>query len=433
MSRTLVLGAGMTGLAAARAGGFPVYEKARSPGGICSSYYLRPGSRERLDRAPADGEAYRFEIGGGHWIFGGDPLVLDLIGRLAPVRRYARRSSVWFPELDRLVPYPLQNHLRHLGPELAGKALEEVLALQRRQPGFTTMLEWLRASFGPTLCELFFEPFHRLYTAGLVDRIAPQDAYKSPIDPTQVVKGAFGDAASVGYNQTFAYPIDGLDALARRLAEGCQVHYGHEVVRVDPGAKTVAFGNGVVERWDRLLSTLPLNRMLQLTGLDAGRPHPSPGVLVLNLGAERGPRCPTDQWIYLASSRGGFHRVGFYDQVDRSFLPASARATGDRTSIYVEKAYPEGQRPGPAAEQALIADVTAQLAEWGWIGAVECADPTWIEVAYTWSWPGSTWVKDGLAALEARGIHQVGRYARWTFQGIADSIRDGLLAGAALR
>jgi hypothetical protein len=35
--------------------------------------------------------------------------------------------------------------------------------------------------------------------------------------------------------------------------------------------------------------------------------------------------------------------------------------------------------------------------------------------------------------LAANGITQVGRYATWSFQGIADSIRDGRLAGAAVR
>ena len=32
-------------------------------------------------------------------------------------------------------------------------------------------------------------------------------------------------------------------------------------------------------------------------------------------------------------------------------------------------------------------------------------------------------------ALEAHGIYQVGRYGRWAFQGIADSIRDGFIVG----
>jgi len=41
--RVLILGAGMTGLAAGYASGLPVYEAAEWPGGICSSYCVRPG------------------------------------------------------------------------------------------------------------------------------------------------------------------------------------------------------------------------------------------------------------------------------------------------------------------------------------------------------------------------------------------------------
>ena len=59
-------------------------------------------------------------------------------------------------------------------------------------------------------------------------------------------------------------------------------------------------------------------------------------------------------------------------------------------------------------------------------------DPTWIDVAYTWSWPGSTWRVKALKALEEHGIYQVGRYARWVFQGIAESIKDGFIAGNSI-
>ena len=41
--------------------------------------------------------------------------------------------------------------------------------------------------------------------------------------------------------------------------------------------------------------------------------------------------------------------------------------------------------------------------------------------------------RKALDRLDAHDIVMVGRYARWIFQGIADSIRDGLMAGAALR
>jgi protoporphyrinogen oxidase len=164
-SAVAILGGGMTGLAAGWASGLPVYEAEAAPGGICSSYYLRPGTQERLAQSPPDQEAYRFEIGGGHWIFGGDPAVLRLIRTLAPATAYERKSSVFFPDQNLYVPYPLQNHLGRLGKELRTRALVEILTTPKGK--FRTMADWLVQSFGPTLTESFFGPFHELYTAGL--------------------------------------------------------------------------------------------------------------------------------------------------------------------------------------------------------------------------------------------------------------------------
>lgn len=431
---TLILGAGMTGLAAGLASGLPVFEARERAGGICSSYYLRPGSRERLASPPSDGEAYRFEIGGGHWIFGGDPLVHALLRSLVPIKTYTRRSAVYLPGEEARVDYPIQNHLRQLGPARAARCLEEMTALATSRPPVRTMADWLRASFGPTLCELFFEPFHALYTAGLYREIAPQDAYKSPVDLAHVIRGSFAEAPAVGYNATFVYPEPGLDALSDALAARCDVHYGHRVERIDLDRREVLFVGGEARRFERLISTLPLNHALRLCGLETReRANPSPQVLVINVGGVRGPRCPSEQWVYVPRSEAGFHRVGFYDQVDTSFLPASRRQAHAHTAMYVEQAYPEGVRPSEGELEGLCAAVVAELQGWGWLGEADAVDPTWIEVAYTWSWPGSRWVPEALAALEARGVHQVGRYARWVFQGIADSLRDGLLAGAALR
>jgi hypothetical protein len=154
-------------------------------------------------------------------------------------------------------------------------------------------------------------------------------------------------------------------------------------------------------------------------------------VLVLNLGAVRGPKCPPDHWLYNCRTRSGFHRVGFYSNVDGCFLPRTGQR--DRVSIYVERGFVGGTRPSPAEEAAYARAVVAELQDWGFITSPEVVDPTWIEVAYTWSWPGSRWRAQALACLEARDIYPVGRYARWIFQGIADSIRDGLFVGGALK
>lgn len=429
MSNRLILGAGMTGLAAGHASGLPVFEAADSPGGICSSYYVRPGRQERLHHAPANGEAYRFEIGGGHWIFGGDPLILRFIRSLTPVKSYQRKSAVFFPDRDLFVPYPIQNHLRYLGQKVAAQVIEEITSV-RSSGEVITMADWLRANFGQTLYKLFFEPFHELYTAGLFREIAPQDAYKTPVNPALVIRGAFDDVPQVGYNVTFIYPEEGLNVLAQRMAERSRVHYGKRVVKVDIDSKEIHFEDGTVEPYSEIISTLPLNRMMEMTRLDVGeRPDPATSVLVVNIGATRGPNCPEEHWLYIPQSKAGFHRVGFYSNVDPSFLPASRREQQDAVSIYVEKAYREGDKPTQQEIDQLCQDVVKELQEWGWIKDVEVVDPTWIDVAYTWSWPGSHWKEKAMKALEEHGIYQIGRYARWKFQGIADSIRDGFIAG----
>lgn len=431
MAKTFILGGGITGLSAGLVSGLPVFEAVEVPGGICSSYYVRPGSQDRLANLPEDGEAYHFEIGGGHWIFGGDPAVLHFIKSLTPVGSYARRSSVYFRNQNSYVPYPIQNHLRFLGPDIVEKSLAEMATPQGL---FNTMQEWLEESFGNTLCKLFFNPFHDLYTAGLYRKIIPQDAYKSPVNLSLAIRGALNDVPPVGYNTTFIYPLEGLNTLAQRMAEKCNVRYGKRAIKIDVKAKEVFFADGSVEAYDTLISTLPLNQMLEMTELavDAS-PDPYTSVLVLNIGAVRGENCPDDHWLYNPDATSGFHRVGFYSNVDPLFLPKSSRERGDRVSIYVERAYLGGVKPSSEEINRYADAVVKELQDWGFIGDAEVVDPTWIDVAYTWSLPNSSWKPMALKVLEQHDIYQIGRYGRWIFQGIADSIRDGFTIGASFK
>src|SRR5215470_11986171 len=103
MSRWII-GGGMTGLGVGMTTGFGVLEQCDRPGGICASYEC---------------DGYRFELGGGHWIFGGDPVVTRLLAGASEIRSYRRRSAVLFlggrectRELrDLMVPYPIQENL----------------------------------------------------------------------------------------------------------------------------------------------------------------------------------------------------------------------------------------------------------------------------------------------------------------------------------
>jgi hypothetical protein len=171
--------------------------------------------------------------------------------------------------------------------------------------------------------------------------------------------------------------------------------------------------------------------MLELAGIALEEaPGIRTAVLVLNVGGERGPRLTDDHWIYVPASRAGFHRVGVYSNVDALFVPG---ANPNLASFYIERAFPCGQHPGDAAVEQYTAEAVRELQEWGWLGEVHVTSPSWVDTAYTWSRPGSTWREQAIEQLRQQHIHMTGRYGKWRFQGIADSLRDGILAGAALR
>ena len=425
--RVAVLGGGVTGIAAGRASGGTVFEADTTAGGICASYYMFPGDPQPYFSRPTHSGWYRFEKGGGHWIFGGDPAVLRLFERAAGMTRYSRRSSVRLDD-GRLIPFPLQDHLHDLDPALTADILSEAATAGS---GGQTMAESHQRRFGNTLFELFFRPFHERYTAGLYGRIAPQDDYKTPVDVKRMIRGALNQTEAVGYNTTFLYPTDGLDALVAKLAEGVSIEYAKRCVTVDLKAQELHFDDGSSAGYDSLISTLPLPIVLAQTGLETkARPDPYTGVVVLNIGAFRGDRCPDDHWIYVTRSKGRFHRVGFYTNVDRHFAPPDD--VRERVGLYVERAFPGGARLTAAEIEEYRQTTLAELQDWGIIGDVEVCDVSTVDVAYTWQWQDSGWRGEALKLLDQHAVLQVGRYARWVFQGIADSVRDGLMAGATL-
>ncbi len=426
MSRWII-GGGMTGLATGMASGFKVLERLEHPGGICASY-------ER--------DGYRFELGGGHWIFGGDPLVTRLLTGASEVRSYRRRSAVLFlggrPLTKDLkgvmVPFPIQDNLFALPKEIRAAALAEILE-QGPIGDVDTMAAWLHQQFGRTLYRIFFEPFHERYTAGLFREIAPQDGYKSPIDKAQVRRGAERENSDAGYNSTFLYPALGLDTVSQWLAHRCDVTYGMAATRIDPKSRSFEVSDGRTLPYETVVATAPLNRIIEMTGLAGaiGPADPYTSVLVLNLGATL-PATPLARngyhWLYIPDSGSGFHRIGYYSNVDPLFLPGQYHGDVGRGSLYVETAFRGGERPSAEATEVLVTEIIKDLRHSQLIDTVEAADPTWVDVAYTWRRPGSDWVSRAMLACRECGIEPAGRYGRWSFQGIAASLKEGLLLGS---
>jgi protoporphyrinogen oxidase len=432
---TIILGAGMSGLGAALSSGAPAYEATNRPGGVCYSYYVDQGGRRRDPSSTAGaGECFRFEPAGGHWLFGVSAASLQRLERYGQFRQYHRKAAVFFPHDGTFVPYPLQDNLRSFAPGLRDRVLAEIR--DERPPTMTTspsFKDWLLDAFGPTLCELFFFPFHERYTAGLYTEIAPQDLYKTAVQRDRVVRGAFGPTEDSGYNQIFYYPDGGLDRLVRAMSAACDIRVDHRVISIDTRSRVAHFENGAVAAYDGIISTIPLDRALRLCGITClAPPNPATAVLVVNVGAMRGRRCPPWHWLYLPVSRSGMHRVGFYSHVDRAFLPSRFQARDDVVSIYAERSFPAGSPPGAAALAAAATAMVEELADWGFIAETMAVDWTYTDPAYTWARPGSRWVDEAVHRLGQQGVRSIGRYGAWRFQGMMESFEQGVAAAGGL-
>ena len=165
-------------------------------------------------------------------------------------------------------------------------------------------------------------------------------------------------------------------------------------------------------RFERLVSSAPLNRFLTLSAL----PHDPTvftwnKVLVFNLGFDRkGPSgC---HWIYYPDRERSFYRVGFYDNIFES----------DRMSLYVELGYP---RDAVIDVEAARGRVLEDLAREGLVTnhRLVAHHTVVMDPAYVHINKASIAERDrATAALAHHGVHSIGRYGAWTYCSIEDNI-----------
>lgn len=389
----IILGAGITGLAAGIKTGYPIYEAKSFSGGLCSSYEI---------------SGTKFERVGGHWIFRDDQEITNFINRLSPLNFYERKAAVYFSKSDLFVPYPLQNHLSFLPKNIQQRITQEKIIPQNSK----TQKEWLRTRFGETLCDLFFFPFQERYTVGLYKTISPQDKFKNPRQSSQ------------GYNSTFAYPKKGLGDLITKMSKKSKIHFNKKVAAINLAQQNISFTDGSKIKYEKIFSSIPLNKMVRLCQLKiAEKEDPYTSVLIVNILAKKGLKCPKEHWLYLPDSLSGFHRVGFYSNVDPLFLPPKKR--GGYVSLYAEKAFLGGEKISKPEIEKSQKKIIRELTDWQFIEKPEIIDSNWVETAYSWQFPNSCWKDIALDKLKKANIIQIGRYGQWRFQGIADSIREG--------
>ncbi|QLA19352.1 protoporphyrinogen/coproporphyrinogen oxidase [Desulfolutivibrio sulfoxidireducens] len=313
----LIIGAGPTGLGAADRlrelgqNDFAVLERNPHVGGLSASF--------------TDTAGFTWDLGG-HVVFSHferfDRMLADLLGD--EVLRHQRQA--WIRMAQTWVPYPFQNNIRRLPPGLVWECVQGLLDVTgngsngKRPPAH--FREWIDAAFGPGIARLFMLPYNFKVWAHPPESMSHRwiGERVSVVDVARVLKNIIlgQDDVSWGPNRTFTFPLfGGTGEIYRRLAArfADRVFLGRETVAVDPVKKTATTADGQDIGYERLLTTMPLDRfVLDVAGRmpdavrDAAARLKHNGALIAGIGVA-GHRPDPKCWMYFPEADCPFYRV----------------------------------------------------------------------------------------------------------------------------
>jgi protoporphyrinogen oxidase len=267
----------------------------------------------------------------------------------------------------------------------------------------------LLAKYGEGICERFLFPYNeKLYACDLdtLD-VEAMGRFFPHANPTEIIQN-FRRADNASYNSTFFYPPLGIGSLVDAFNKSLNIHLNEEVRRIDLDNKVVETTRGEYQ-YQRLISTIPLNKLLKLVG-NADSFLTYNRVLVFNFGLDASS--PIDaNWVYIPDKGTVFYRVGFYD-----------RTPHHRTRMYVEIGL---TAEGAIDVEALRSRTVEQLKRHGFITDQKIVaehhvvmDPAYCHITRE----SEQKVKSLEESLKKQDVYLLGRYAKWIYCSIEDNI-----------
>jgi protoporphyrinogen oxidase len=219
-------------------------------------------------------EGYTFD-NGPHIMFSKrDEILAFMVGSLGDnVHRCRRKNRI--AHSGTLVKYPFENDLAALPLQTAYECVRDyfINPWRDRHPSPSNLREWFLHTFGEAMCEAYFFPYNEKVWNVPVDRLSMLWADRIPQPPpADVLKSAMGISTEGYVHQLFYhYPLrGGYRALSEAWAQQVAPRYGFEVDRIDRcGDGRLVIASGGDERtYDRLVSTIPLERLAQLCAFE---------------------------------------------------------------------------------------------------------------------------------------------------------------------
>ncbi|MCB1195026.1 NAD(P)-binding protein [bacterium] len=342
--RILILGAGPTGCGAAfylstlGYNNWAVYEKNSYVGGLSASYVDRNG--------------FTWD-NGGHVVFSHFDYFDSLFDFSCADNHFSHMRNAYAYMMDTLVPYPVQNNIRYLKPEIIWEIIQGLIDRPDKSSP-KNFKEWIESQFGKGLANHFMYPYNqKVWSVDLKHMDYNWIAERvSVIELKKVLSAVIlqRDDSSWGPNHSFKFPQHGGTQaiylpVQKLIAD--KLVLNSEVSKIDIKEKTVYFTNGNIDTYDYLINSIPLDEFagVLLNGVanesirEKAKKLVSNTVLIIGVGVARKDARKLN-WIYFPEPEYPWYRVTFFSNYSPFNVPDE-----NHFSLMGEISYPYGTQP----------------------------------------------------------------------------------------
>lgn len=416
LSEIVVIGAGLTGLSLAyhleknNFYNYKIFEKNSIPGGLLRS-------------VKQDGFTFDYT---GHLLHISSPYFFDFLNEISGLENFdliTRKSAIYSNNV--LTNYPFQINLNGLPTQVIYECINGFIKRKKSIHSPKNFHEWVLKYFGSGIGKHFLFPYNKKMQNHDLKKIMPEWTGRF-VPQTNLKKIIFGaietnDETKIGYNSQFYYPKkDGIQFLINKLSQQIKnkIHTNYEVEFIDLPTKTIYFTNGHSEKFKKIITTIPLNRLLNSTSEKnlnkLSKNLLCNSVLNFNLGFNK-PFISDKHWIYFPEKQFSFYRIGFWNNI-------SAKATPVKHSgIYGEISYNKSLKQN-SLNKSIEQTLTFLNLNKSNITTKNILNIEHAYVVYD-KWRQKNLNKI-LNQLKIFNIHSIGRYGAWKYSSMQEAVLD---------
>ncbi len=426
--RIFILGAGLAGLSAAwhlqrRNIDCQILEKEGEAGGLCRSKNI-------------DGFTFDYD---GHLLHFKHTYTFNLIKSLLGSNLVEHQRSAWINSYGRYSRYPFQANLYGLSLPIIKECLLGFIRASKNgqlwkeeNPNF---LYWINHTFGKGIARHFMVPYNTKFWTLPPQKLTCEwlDGFIPVPSLSEVVDGTIEESKrQFGYSARFWYPKKGgIEQVSAALASSIHgIHINCPIVEIDPRKQEIKMASGAKEKFDRVISTIPLPEMARLIkDLPFGARSLFNklrwnSIFNLNLGVEKQDYSGR-HWIYFPQKEFCFFRAGFFHNISSALVPPN------KSSLYIEVSY---SKDAPIDKSNIVYQIKRDLVKADILNEEDkicLQDINDIKYGYPLYDKNYYKAREGiLKYLSEKNIIPCGRYGSWRYLSMEGAILDGKDAAA---